>query len=141
MTDRPIAVGDVDDGLQAELEDRIYEFNVEATGYDDGRLLRIAERARDGSLRGGLTGWTWGGVGVIDLLWIRADHRRTGLGSRMLAAAEDEARLRGCTHMLVSSHSFQAPDFYRRHGYAEYARTDDNPVGHADIHFRKPLAS
>lgn len=139
MTDDAITVGDVDDGLQAELEDRIYEFNAEATGYADGRLLRIAERDADGSLAGGLTGWTWGGVGVIDLLWIRADRRRAGLGGRMLIAAEDEARARGCTHVFVSSHSFQAPDFYRRHGYTEYARTEDNPVGHADVHFRKSL--
>jgi GNAT superfamily N-acetyltransferase len=139
VTGDDIIVNDVDDGLQAELEDRIYEFNVEQTGYADGRLLRIAERDADGSLAGGLTGWTWGGVGVIDLLWIRADRRRAGLGSRMLATAEDEARSRGCMHILVSSHSFQAPDFYRRHGYVEYARTDDNPVGHADIHFRKDL--
>jgi GNAT superfamily N-acetyltransferase len=141
MTDDAIIVGDEDDGLQAELEDRIYEFNVEATGYADGRLLRIAERDADGSLAGGLTGWTWGGVGVIDLLWIRADQRHAGLGSRMLIAAEDEARTRGCAHMLVSSHSFQAPDFYRRHGYVEHARTEDNPIGYADVHFRKRLTS
>ncbi|MEO8475496.1 MAG: GNAT family N-acetyltransferase [Actinomycetota bacterium] len=139
MTDEAIVVGDADDGLHEELEDRIYAFNTEATGYDDGRLLRIADRADDGSLRGGLTGWTWGGCAVIDLLWIAPHHRRAGLGSRMLVAAEDEARARGCTHVLVSSHTFQAPDFYRRHSYVEYARTEDSPTGHADIHFRRRL--
>jgi hypothetical protein len=41
--------------------------------------------------------------------------------------------------MLVSSHTFQAPDFYRRHGYVEYARTEDSPRGHAEIHFVKKL--
>jgi GNAT superfamily N-acetyltransferase len=97
VADEAIVVGDVDDGLRAELEDRIYEFNVEATGYDDGRLLRIADRADDGSLRGGLTGWTWGGCAVIDQLWIAPDRRRAGLGSRMLAAAEDDAP--GYAHM------------------------------------------
>jgi GNAT superfamily N-acetyltransferase len=139
MTEDPIVVGDVDAGLDAELSDRIYEFNVEVTGYDDGRLLRIARRASDGTLEAGLTGWTWGGCGVIDLLWIRADLRRAGLGTRMLRAAEDEAKARGCLRMIVSSHSFQAPDFYRRHGYVEDGRTDDSPRGHADIHFVKDL--
>jgi hypothetical protein len=41
--------------------------------------------------------------------------------------------------MIVSSHTFQAPGFYRRHGYVEYASTEDSPRGHADIHFVKRL--
>ena len=76
MDPDPITITDIDEGLDAELSDRIYEFNVEATGLDDGRLLRIAQRSPDGDLEAGLTGWTWGGCGVIDLLWIREDLRR-----------------------------------------------------------------
>jgi len=30
-------------------------------------------------------------------------------------------------------------DPYRRRGYVEYARTDEEPVGHAHSQFRKPL--
>jgi ribosomal protein S18 acetylase RimI-like enzyme len=139
VTDDPITVTDLDDGLSDTLEKRIYEFNVEATGFDDGRALCVAHRGRDGSLEAGLTGWTWGGCGYIEYLWVRADLRRAGLGSRLLAAAEAEATARGCTQMIVSSHTFQAPDFYRGHGYVEYARTDGSPRGHADVHFVKSL--
>jgi hypothetical protein len=42
--------------------------------------------------------------------------------------------------MVLSSFTFQAPDFYRRHGYVETGRTEGLPVaGMADVHFRKSL--
>jgi GNAT superfamily N-acetyltransferase len=109
VTDDPITVSDDDDGLAAALSDRINEFNTDATGFDDGRLLRAAQRGRDGSLEAGLAGWTWGGCGYIEFLWVRTDLRGAGLGSRLLAAAEAESRARGCAQMVVSSHSFRLP--------------------------------
>jgi GNAT superfamily N-acetyltransferase len=139
VTDDPITVTDVDDGLAAELSDRIYEFNAKATDIDDGRWLRASQRAPDGSLEAGLAGWTWGDCGYVEFLWVRADLRRTGVGSRLLAAAEAEARDRGCVQMVLSSHSFQAPDFYRQRGYVEYGRIDGYPRGHAHVHLVKDL--
>jgi GNAT superfamily N-acetyltransferase len=139
MSEDPITVSDVDDGLADALSERIYEFNVDATGFDDRRFLSATRRGDDRTLEAGLTGWTWGGCCYIDLMWVRADLRGTGLGARLLEAAEAEARARGCGQVLVFSHTFQAPDFYRRHGYVEYARTEDSPRGHADLHFVKNL--
>jgi predicted N-acetyltransferase YhbS len=58
----------------------------------------------------------------------------------MLRAAEDEAVARGCTQMVLSSFTFQAPDFYKRHGYVEFARTHGIPTpGGADVHMVKAL--
>jgi hypothetical protein len=47
VTDDPITVSDVDDGLDVALSDRINQFNTDATGFDDGRWLRAAQRGRD----------------------------------------------------------------------------------------------
>ncbi len=139
MTHEPITVTDVENGLAAELSDRINEFNVEATGFDDGRWLRAAQRGADGSLEAGLSGWTWGGCGYIEYLWVRDDMRGTGVGSRLLEAAETEDKARGCAQIVLSSHSFQAPDFYRRHGYVEYGRIEGYPRDHAQVHLVKDL--
>ena len=139
VTDGSISVSDVDDGLSQTLSDLINEFNVEATGLDDGRILSVVRRDPGGKLEAGLTGWTWGGCGYIQFLFVRADVRRSGLGSRLLAAAEAEAVSRGCSQMVVSSHTFQARDFYERHGYTEYARTEEYPRGHAEVHLIKML--
>lgn len=48
-------------------------------------------------------------------------------GARAPAAAEDEACTRGAVQMVLSTHSFQAPDFYRRLGF-ECTNLDAAPV-------------
>jgi GNAT superfamily N-acetyltransferase len=101
----------------------IYQFNAEATGIGDGRWLRAAVLEEEGELVAGLAGWRWGGCGCVDSLWVRADRRGRGLGSRLLTAAEAEASARGCTQMVLSTHSFQAPEMYLRRGYVEVSRT------------------
>ena len=42
------------------LEDRIYEFNVQATGISDGKLVALFLRDNNGAAVGGIYGWTWG---------------------------------------------------------------------------------
>ena len=48
---------------------------------------------------------------------------------------------RGCTHVFVTSFTFQAPGFYERHGYREIFRWEGVPAPEdaADVHFRKDL--
>lgn len=88
----------------------------------------------------GLSGWTWGTCAGIGMVWVRGDARGEGWGTRMLSRAEDVARERGCRQLLVSSFTFQAPEFYRRQGYVEIGRSPDLPVvGEADVHFLKVL--
>jgi hypothetical protein len=71
MNEVRFAVGDADSGLRDRLDEEINAFNAAATGYHDGRMLSVAVRGDDGDLRAGLYGWTWGGCGYIDLLWVR----------------------------------------------------------------------
>jgi len=137
MGEVSFVVSDVDNGLRERLNDEINAFNVAATGHADGGLLCIAVRENGGDLRAGLYGWTWGGCGYIDLLWVRNDHRGSGLGTRLLAAAEQEIRRRGCDQVVLSTHSFQAPGFYARFGYQECGRTPAYPRGHDQIHLVK----
>jgi GNAT superfamily N-acetyltransferase len=139
MDEAALVVSDTDDGLRERLDHEIQRFNGAATGYTDGRLLCVTARGDDGGLHAGLYGWTWGGCGYVDLVWVRGDRRGSGLGTRLLAAAEDEIRRRGCGQVVLSTHSFQAPGFYARLGYSESGRTPDYPRGHDHIHLVKRL--
>jgi len=139
MGEVEFAVSDADNGLRERLDHEIQAFNGATTGYIDGRLLCIAVREHDGDLRAGLFGWTWGGCGYIDLMWVRADQRGSGLGSRLLATAEEEMARRGCDQVVLSTHSFQAPGFYARVGYEECGRARGYPRGHDQIYLVKSL--
>ena len=135
-----ILVGDGDPALDQRLSDELDAVNAAATvGTPAARELTVQLHDEDG-LVGGLSGWTWGLAAGIGMTWVRADRRGDGTGSRLLAAFEDEARARGCTHVFTTSFTFQAPGFYERHGYVELFRWQDLPVvGAADVHLRKEL--
>jgi len=107
MSEVRIAVADADAGLAERLDQEISAFNAAVTGYHDGRMLSVAVRGDDDDLLAGLYGWTWGGCGYVDLLWVRDDQRGRGLGARLLATAEAEIRRRGCDRVALNTHSFR----------------------------------
>lgn len=129
-----------DEALEERLDDELTAFNARATGAGTPTPLSVRVTDDAGELVGGLTAWIWGGCCAVDMLWVREDQRHAGWGSRLLTAAEEEAARRGCTEAIVSSFTFQAPDFYRGHGYRETGRTEGIPGGHQDVHLHKLLA-
>ena len=138
--DDHIQVSDAPNALDIEaLDDRIDAFNAALTGIHDGRLLSIVLKTAAGELYAGLHGHTWGGCCEIKTLWIAESWRRQGLGKRLLQAAENEAVRRGCGIVVLSSHSFQAPEFYERQGYRRVATVDGYPTGYSYILLVKSL--
>ena len=123
------------------LEDRIYEFNSAVTGITDGEWLAIFVRDDDHRIVAGICGNTWGGCAEIRQFWVEEARRKQGLGTRLLGAAEQEARRRGCRQMLLMTFSFQAPAFYTRHGFEVVAVVDDHPRGHKNPLLRKHLGA
>jgi len=121
------------------LEDRLYEFNSRATGITDGEWLAIFVRDDTGRIVAGLCGSTWGGWCEIRQFWVEESRRGEGLGSALLAAAEREARRRGCARILLMTFSFQAPAFYARHGFTTVTAVDGYPRGHRNILMTKSL--
>jgi GNAT superfamily N-acetyltransferase len=94
------------------LEDRIYEFNSSATGITDGECLAIFVKEGQGRIVAGICGNTWGSCFEIRQFWVEEARRKQGLGTRLLGAAENEARRRGCRQVLLMTFTFQAPAFY-----------------------------
>lgn len=121
------------------LEDRIYDFNSSITGITDGEGLAIFVRDDREELVAGISGHTWGGYCEIRQFWVEESQRGRGLGTKLLSAAEDEARRRGCRQIFLMTFSFQAPVFYAKRGFKTLVAVDDCPRGHQNLLLRKRL--
>ncbi|HYI17217.1 MAG TPA: GNAT family N-acetyltransferase [Solirubrobacteraceae bacterium] len=125
--------------LAGKLVGLLEEENLRAAGAGEMRELLATELDDDRELAGGVYGWTWGGTCWIEALWVREDLRRRGLGARLMEAAEQEARRRGCHQLALDSHTYQAPDFYRRLGFEVVGELPGFPGRHTKFLFRKRL--
>jgi GNAT superfamily N-acetyltransferase len=133
-------IGKGDAALDQRLSDELDRFNVSATPDVAPAAELTVRMEEDGDLVAGVSGWTWGRAAGIGMTWVRPEKRGTGIGARLLSAFEDEARDRGCTHVFVTSFTFQAPGFYQRLGYEEIFRWESVPTpGRDDVHMRKEL--
>ena len=122
------------------IHGELRRFNEQFTKPYDLTELQVTACDSDGTLLGGLTGYTnWEWL-YVDYLWVHESQRRTGLGSRLMAAAEEEAVRRGCRWSRLYTYDFQAPGFYRKQGYEVWAEMAGYPPGHTQIWFRKDLA-
>ena len=88
------------------------------------RPLSLAWRSEDGSLAGHLRLHQAGTTAEIDLLLVAPDHRRQGIGTRLLAAAESEARARGLDRLAAAPGSWQHAGFFTRSGFVTTAERD-----------------
>lgn len=63
----------------------------------------------------------------IDVLSVQPSYQQTGLGTRLLREAEDYAKAQGCVGAYLDTMSFQAPEFYAKHGYEVLAKLEGLP--------------
>lgn len=133
MADWKIVEGDEGDERRVGS---IIDAHAEALGVKF-RSYRFRVEA-DGEMVAGITAWSLGPDLHIDMLGVDERHRKEGLGSALLARVEEAGRAEGCTTASIDTFSFQAPNYYPRHGYEEifrYTLTD----GTQHIYFSKCL--
>ena len=107
-------------------------------GHQPWQTLGVFLR-REGKVVGGLAGELHAGWMFIKYFFLEEALRRHGIGHAVIAAAEARALERGCHSAWVDTFSFQAPEFYRKQGYAEFGRLPYPPVGER-IFLQKRLA-
>lgn len=115
------------------------DFNREKFGRVDSQTLDILVRDKRGEIVGGLLGHSSLGMFFLDLFYLPESLRGGGLGSRLIAEAEAEARRRSCTAALVYTVTFQAPGFYEKHGYRRFGEIACPPDGATRIFLTKTL--
>jgi GNAT superfamily N-acetyltransferase len=136
VTDSPAA------DAEAVIRDGLSDYNFSKADYRDYRPLAIlVSDPETGEVVGGLLGGTSFGLLRIDRFFLPESLRKQGLGSKIIKAAEEEGRRRGCSRALLTTLSFQAPGFYKRQGWEVLAELEGEPPAPSRFLMTKRLVS
>ena len=113
-------------------------FNEAWIGPSNEQPVRLVARDELGVVGGllGQTRWKWL---YVAKLWVDERGRGKGIGTQLLAAAEELARTRGCTDASLDTFEYQARPFYEKLGYELFATLDGFPPGYRQFYLRKRL--
>jgi len=134
LTDAPAAAA------ERAIGEGLARFNQAQSGVGDSRPLAVVVREPGTrEVVGGLLGRTSLGLLFVDLFYLPDTLRGHGLGGRILRQAEEEGRRRGCRAAVLYTISFQAPEFYERHGYRRFGEIACDPPGPSRVFLTKEL--
>jgi GNAT superfamily N-acetyltransferase len=136
-----IIVTDAPDAADlALISDGLDQFNVDVSGIADRRPLAVLVKDPDTrKTLGGVTGRTSLGLLFLDVFFLPEALRGSGIGSQVLQMAEAEGRRRGCRAAVLYTISFQAPEFYQKHGWREFGNIPCDPPGTSRVFLTKDL--
>ncbi|MBE5991290.1 GNAT family N-acetyltransferase [Lacrimispora sp.] len=119
--------------------DGLLEYNLERIEDKNPRDLGIYLPDETGRKIAGLIGSTHGNWLFVKYLWVSKELRGKQIGSEILKQAEETAKERGCKYSFLDTFSFQAPQFYKKHGYREVFTLENYPVTGKRYYFTKSL--
>ena len=132
----------IDDDMSADEESTVVRgllaFNEAWIGPSNEQPVKLVARDDEGVVGGliGHTRWRWL---YVAKLWVHERARGRGVGTKLLAAAEELARSRGCTGVSLDTFEYQARPFYEKLGYELFGTLDGYPPGYRQFFLRKKL--
>ena len=134
-----VQVDKPEDPMWGVIGGGIHAYNIKQAGDSQGKQVCFILYSPDGEIAGGLIGETHWGWLYINLLFIIEELRGRGYGHQILTLAEEKARQYGAKHAYLDTFSFQAPDFYKKHGYEVFGELRDFPPGNQRYYLTKEL--
>jgi GNAT superfamily N-acetyltransferase len=126
-----VVTEDVSEEDRQSIRKALIAYSDDFAGPSNWAGLDLLVRDDSGAVIGGLHGRTGRGWLFIELLALPPALRGSGLGTKLMDMAEQEARKRGCIGVYLDTFSFQARPFYEKRGYRMFAEIPDYPTGHA----------
>jgi GNAT superfamily N-acetyltransferase len=130
-----------DDEIRKAILAPLVQFNDSQVGPSQGRPLVITLKADSGEVLGGLWGYTGYSWLFTQLLVVPASLRGNGIGTKLMAMAEQEALNRGCTGAWLDTFEFQARRFYEGIGYSCFGELQDYPPGYSRFFLKKTFTA
>jgi ribosomal protein S18 acetylase RimI-like enzyme len=127
---QPLAPSDtVSEAARDAILASIKAHNDTLLGPTDRRDLFIPITTDDGSVDGGLIGYTGRGWLYVELLSVPERLRGQGMAGRLLALAEEEAKARRCIGAYIDTINPVACRAYERAGYSVLGRIENFSQG------------
>ena len=117
----------------------LLEYNLARIEDKNPKDLGVYLLDETGKKIAGLIGNTHGNWLFVKFLWVSEELRRRNIGSNILNQAEKTAQERGCKYSFLDTFDFQAPEFYKKHGYKEVFALENYPVTGKRYYFTKTL--
>lgn len=122
-----------------EIRNLIRAYNRSQREEAESEPLNLYVEDKKGNLMAGLVAETFGNWLEIEYLFVKEELRGQGIGSKLLQQAESEAKNRNCRFAFVNTYQFQAPDFYKSHGYKAVFTLQNYPYTGKRLYYQKDL--
>ena len=133
-------IADNSSDFAEQAKQKIAQFNAKHWDAAKRQGLGLKKLNSRGELIAMLAGRTFGNWFYLESFWLAELERGKGLGSAMLKEAEQIAKRRGCTFVLLDTLEFQAKPFYQHHGYqVQWVQQDYPFAGGAKYFMTKTL--
>jgi predicted N-acetyltransferase YhbS len=135
---------DVDGMVSDEIERRLIDALRQNVPSNDSEPLTVIARGDGATVIGGLVGSTSYGWLLVKMLWVEERMQGHGVGTRLMADAEEVARARGCHAVWLDTSSARAEEFYAKLGFTRFGILEnspgESPQGHRRVFLAKRLS-
>ena len=121
------------------VERGLFLFEENRLGSPEHAHFAIFLRDDLGQIQGGVDGHVMWHRLFVKTLWIPETLRHQGLGTRLMHAAEEEAKARQCKSVWLTALGDRALRFYTRLDYTIFGVLDDYVKGQSLYSLQKPI--
>lgn len=140
IQDNYVLTGLCTDEDAAYVRNGLKEYNRHASpSAQTSEPVNILVKNKEGDVLGGILAGVYRFVMYVEILWIHEQHRKAGIGRRLLAEIERKAKEKGCSLIHLDTFNFQAPDFYLKNGFEIFGVLEGYPEGEKRYFLKKHM--
>lgn len=98
------------------IASKIKHYN-ESHGAKKDRDFNFIIKDDSGNIISGIVGCIFFHIAYIDYVWTNEKYRKKGLATKLLKKVENLAKKNNCKYIMLKAMDYQAPAFYKKHGF------------------------
>lgn len=119
------------------LTEKISQYNKKTFGIESTPIAFVLTEENSERIIAASWGRIIGNWMHSELTWVDEDYRSRNFGTEIIKVIQSAARERGAIGLYCDSFNEKAAAAFKRMGYMEFGRIDDQPIGRAHIYLLK----